>query len=224
MEEKMVTKVSKNVERKDGFRQVCVWPGTIVKDEEIPDMEKFFKEKMNTRVQYLESIKTLPDKDRNGDIVSGTGNRTDVFFAVNDDDVMGFSIPRFEFGIRWIEDVLGNEEKGCSIYPERIKGYCSWDYFGKEDMFDQDKDGNASRKDVRMEKTNSGTVTGVKVKLIGDDGNAFAIIGKVKNTMRRSGVSKEIIDEYVKEAMSGDYDNLLTVTMKYVIITGSDDD
>jgi len=220
----MVTKVSKNVERKDGFRQVCVWPGTIVKDEEIPDMEKFFKEKMNTRVQYLESIKTLPDKDRNGDIVSGTGNRTDVFFAVNDDDVMGFSIPRFEFGIRWIEDVLGNEEKGCSIYPERIKGYCSWDYFGKEDMFDQDKDGNASRKDVRMEKTNSGTVTGVKVKLIGDDGNAFAIIGKVKNTMRRSGVSKEIIDEYVKEAMSGDYDNLLTVTMKYVIITGSDDD
>ena len=58
--------------------------------------------------------------------------------------------------------------------------------------------------------------TGIVVKLIGTDGNAFAILGKVKQAMRRGGVPQETIDAYLAEAMSGDYDNLLAVTMKYV--------
>lgn len=55
-----------------------------------------------------------------------------------------------------------------------------------------------------------------KVKLSGSDGNAFAVMGKVSQTMKNSGYSKEDIDQYKKEAMSGDYDNLLRVSMKYV--------
>ena len=34
--------------------------------------------------------------------------------------------------------------------------------------------------------------------------------------MQRAKVEKEVIDAYMEEAMSGDYDNLLRVTMDYV--------
>lgn len=57
--------------------------------------------------------------------------------------------------------------------------------------------------------------TGVTVKLVGRDGNAFSILGATKKAMARANVSKETIDAYMKEAMSGDYDHLLSVTMDY---------
>jgi len=53
-------------------------------------------------------------------------------------------------------------------------------------------------------------------KLIGDDGNAFVIMGRVKQALKRAGADQEYIDQYMNEATSGDYDNLLVVTMKYV--------
>jgi hypothetical protein len=56
------------------------------------------------------------------------------------------------------------------------------------------------------------------VKLIGQDGNAVAIMGNIKRVLKRAGVDKEYIDEYLKEATSGDYKHLLTVSMKYVNI------
>lgn len=40
------------------------------------------------------------------------------FFAVADEDVMKFAVPRLMAGIRWWEDVLGNGD-GC-IYPAEI--------------------------------------------------------------------------------------------------------
>ena len=54
------------------------------------------------------------------------------------------------------------------------------------------------------------------VKLTGNDGNAFAIMGNVKNTLKKNGADKEYIDQYMKDAMSGDYDHLLLVSMEYV--------
>ena len=54
------------------------------------------------------------------------------------------------------------------------------------------------------------------VKLIGQDGNAFAIMANVKQALKRAGADKEYIDEYLKEATSGDYNHLLTVSMNYV--------
>ena len=54
------------------------------------------------------------------------------------------------------------------------------------------------------------------VTCIGEDGNAFAIMGRVMKAMRRAGAPQELIAQYQKEATSGDYDNLLRVTMKYV--------
>ena len=57
------------------------------------------------------------------------------------------------------------------------------------------------------------------VKLIDTDGNAFAIMGRVKQALFKAGADKEYVDRYLKEAMFGDYDNLLCVTMDYVHVT-----
>lgn len=56
----------------------------------------------------------------------------------------------------------------------------------------------------------------VKVKLIGEDGNAYAIMGRVTQALRRAKVPQKDIDQYLKESTSGDYDNLLRTAMKWV--------
>lgn len=53
------------------------------------------------------------------------------------------------------------------------------------------------------------------VELVGEDGNAFAILGKVKRALKAAGL-KDQVEEYMKKATQGDYDNLLRVTMEYV--------
>lgn len=58
----------------------------------------------------------------------------------------------------------------------------------------------------------------IKVKLVGQDGNAFAIMGAVKSALKKHGVSKEEIDEYLSDSMSGDYNHLLQVAMKWVVV------
>jgi hypothetical protein len=55
-----------------------------------------------------------------------------------------------------------------------------------------------------------------KVKLVGEDGNAFSILARVMKAMKVAGLSKEVIDEYYKEATSGDYDHLLQTTIRWV--------
>jgi hypothetical protein len=60
--------------------------------------------------------------------------------------------------------------------------------------------------------------TNVKVKLVGEDGNAFAIMGKVSRALKKAG-HQDLVDDYQAEAMSGDYDNLLRVTMDYVEVS-----
>lgn len=54
------------------------------------------------------------------------------------------------------------------------------------------------------------------MQLSGEDGNAFFIIGKARNTLQKAGADKEYIEQYLNEVKSGDYDNLIQVTMKYV--------
>jgi len=61
-----------------------------------------------------------------------------------------------------------------------------------------------------------GPQTKPTVKLIGQDGNAFSIMGRVKKALMKSGADKEYIDKYLKESTVGDYNYLLTVSMQYV--------
>ena len=58
--------------------------------------------------------------------------------------------------------------------------------------------------------------TGIKVKLVGEDGNAFYILGRVRNALRRNGESKEFIEAFTKEATSGNYYHLLATVMEVV--------
>ncbi len=54
------------------------------------------------------------------------------------------------------------------------------------------------------------------VRLTGQDGNAFAVMGTVKKALKKAGYPKEEVDKYLEESMSGDYNNLLVVAQKWV--------
>ena len=56
----------------------------------------------------------------------------------------------------------------------------------------------------------------VAVDLVGEDGNAYAILGRVQKALTRAGVEKSERDLYFTEATAGDYDHLLRVTMDWV--------
>lgn len=116
-----------NVQRRENYNQVCVWAATIVVDEQTcsKDFEDFILKESGVRVQYLEEIKTKPDTI-NGKPDPETGGRNDVFFAVHNDDVGKFAIPRLKIGIRWIEDVLAECNYRSPIYPKRVFEYCIW--------------------------------------------------------------------------------------------------
>jgi hypothetical protein len=58
----------------------------------------------------------------------------------------------------------------------------------------------------------------VKVMLVGEDGNAFAILGRVTRALRKHGVEKSEIDAFMKEATSGDYNTLLAAAMRWVAV------
>lgn len=55
----------------------------------------------------------------------------------------------------------------------------------------------------------------IHVQLIGQDGNAFFILGRCLGAMRRAGLSQEERDEFQKEATSGNYDHLLATCMEW---------
>jgi hypothetical protein len=54
----------------------------------------------------------------------------------------------------------------------------------------------------------------VKVKLVGSDGNAFAVLGECRRAAKRAGVPNAFIEEFTAEATNGDYNHLLDVCMQ----------
>ena len=52
--------------------------------------------------------------------------------------------------------------------------------------------------------------------LVGVDGNAYSIMGYVKKAMRAEKCTSQEIDEYLKDAMSSDYNHLLTVSISMI--------
>lgn len=59
----------------------------------------------------------------------------------------------------------------------------------------------------------------VTVALVGEDGNAFSILGRVAKELKRGGASPDEVDAFHAEATSGDYDNLLSTVLKWVRTT-----
>ena len=64
----------------------------------------------------------------------------------------------------------------------------------------------------------------INVKLVGEDGNAFAILGRVQGALRSAGVPPEEVKAFLAEATSGDYDKLLRTCMAWVSVDGGDGD
>ena len=56
--------------------------------------------------------------------------------------------------------------------------------------------------------------TGIKVKMVGEDGNAFACLGRCRQALRRAG-KLELWNEFNAEATSGDYNHLLSTIMDW---------
>ena len=54
-----------------------------------------------------------------------------------------------------------------------------------------------------------------KLKLVGQDGNAFNILGLARRAALKAGWPKEKLDAFLKECMGGNYDNLLKVVQEY---------
>lgn len=59
----------------------------------------------------------------------------------------------------------------------------------------------------------------VEVQLTGTDGNAYAILTKMRVAMKRAGFEVDEIREFSDEAMAGNYDHLLQTCMKWVTVT-----
>lgn len=56
----------------------------------------------------------------------------------------------------------------------------------------------------------------ITVRLVGEDGNAFSIMGRVSAALKDAGVSKEEREEYFAESTAGDYNHLLRTAMAWV--------
>lgn len=56
----------------------------------------------------------------------------------------------------------------------------------------------------------------IEVELVGQDGNAFMIMGRVASALKRAGATHDEVEAYYNEATAGDYDHLLRTTMEWV--------
>lgn len=53
------------------------------------------------------------------------------------------------------------------------------------------------------------------VDLVGEDGNAFAIMGRVQRALRQAGNDDFTVMQYCEQATAGDYNHLLQVTLAF---------
>ena len=58
-----------------------------------------------------------------------------------------------------------------------------------------------------------------KLKLMGEDGNAFAILGRATKALKEAGQEDEV-EQFMEEATSGDHDHLLRVVMERFDVDG----
>ena len=180
-------------------RQIIVWPGTIVGFGRVTEFRNWFKEEFGVECEYLEEIKTLPDK-KDGRDVEGTGGRNDLFFSVTPEDSMKIAVKRLLYGMRWWEDVLGND--GGALYPKEIleKYEQSWAWGEGTKLLPKEE-----------EKP--------ECELTGQNGNVFNIIGLVQKALKRAGQSDKAKEFGEKAFSSESYDAVIALAMEYVEVT-----
>lgn len=77
--------------------------------------------------------------------------------------------------------------------------------------------GNLSRAWYSTRMTNSvinPKYPNIRIKLVGEDGNAFSILGRVQEAMRQNNIEDQW-EEFLREATSGNYDNLVLTVITW---------
>jgi len=59
----------------------------------------------------------------------------------------------------------------------------------------------------------------ITVPLVGEDGNAYAILGRVSRALRQAGIPDDERQAFLAEATQGSYDELLQTVMRWVEVT-----
>jgi hypothetical protein len=104
------------------YDQLVVIQGSDYGENEKKQKEflAIFKTHHFHRPKVVGTIETIATKDKDGNVVCG--GRKDFFFFINNKDIERFSIWRFNYRMRWWEDVFFNKEE--AIYPKSfIKKY-----------------------------------------------------------------------------------------------------
>lgn len=96
--------VMENITTEIKFEQVCVWPFTLVAKGEEDAFAEFFKDTFGVKVKFICENKV-------------SEKQTDALFYIASDDIGKFAVPRLQAGIRWLEDVIDNENARGGSYP-----------------------------------------------------------------------------------------------------------
>jgi hypothetical protein len=122
--------------------------------------------------------------------------------AIEDEDIIGFGRD------------YNNSEEPKEKSAELKRHLAGDDRDSNEETEEQEDDEHTKVYDEIMSDTC--LYPHVHVSLVGEDGNAFSILGRVIKAMRRGKVPQDKIDEFKREATSGDYNKLLQTCMKWV--------
>lgn len=103
------------------YQQVCVWQGVVVEVNQRSEFVEWMSETFQLKhpVYFIKTLVTSPTPGE-----PETGGREDVLFYIHNDDIASFAVPRLQYGIRWIEDVIDNG--GQQIHRENLSVYYSW--------------------------------------------------------------------------------------------------
>lgn len=63
----------------------------------------------------------------------------------------------------------------------------------------------------------------IRVPLVGQDGNAFSILGRCQRAMRAAGLDATTQAEFAREATAGTYSELLKTVMSWFAVDGETD-
>ena len=64
----------------------------------------------------------------------------------------------------------------------------------------------------------------INVQMVGEDGNAFAILGRVQKALRAQGCDATEVKTFFDEATAGDYDHLLRTVLQWVSVDQDSDE
>lgn len=64
----------------------------------------------------------------------------------------------------------------------------------------------------------------IRIAMVGENGNAFSIMGRVQKAMKKEGCTPEEVTEVLDVMKEGDYNHLLNAVMDIFSIDGEDDE